>query len=248
MVTSARRARGVIGAAARELVTTHGRSLTAPIAATHGSATWTAENVAFTPSDEAITQGSLSAFKAATKIIVSEELLEDALEDFDRFLADELGQRVAALEESAFATGDGAGKPHGIVHSTNGVATVAAATGSATGFKLADVRTVWAALPEGYKPNASWLMSPSAFASLANLTDTAGGLVLPTLHSENPTLYSRPVLISPELPSAAANARSVVVGDIQAGYVARRVSGLEIQRQSELHSTRGKSATASTSE
>jgi HK97 family phage major capsid protein len=92
-------------------------------------------------------------------------------------------------------------------------------------FKLAGVRTVWAALPEAHKPNASWLMSPSAFASLANLTDTAGGLVLPTLHTENPTLYSRPVLVSPKLPAAAANARSVVVGDFQAGYAVRRVRG-----------------------
>ncbi len=114
-----------------------------------------------------------------------------------------------------------------------------AATGSATGFKLADVRSVWAALPEAYKLNASWIMSPSAFASLANLTDSAGALVLPSLHNENPTLYSRPVLQSPELPAAAANARSVVVGDFQAGYAVRRVRGLGVQRQSELHSDSG---------
>ena len=121
----------------------------------------------------------------------------------------------------------------------NGVATVTAATGSATGFKLADVRAAWAALPDAYKPNATWLMSPSALASLANLTDTAGGLVLPSLHNENPSLYGRPVYRSPELPAAAANARSVVVGDIQAGYTVRRVRGLGLHRQQELHSDAG---------
>ena len=47
MVTSARRARGVIGAQARELVTAHGRTIAAPVAATHGTGTWTAENAAF---------------------------------------------------------------------------------------------------------------------------------------------------------------------------------------------------------
>ena len=103
MVTSARRARGAIGASARELVTTHERTISVPIAATHGTGTWTAENAAYTASDDAITQGTLSAFKATTKTILSEELETDALDDFDRFLADELGQRLALLEESAFA-------------------------------------------------------------------------------------------------------------------------------------------------
>ena len=95
----------MIGAAARALVTTHGRTIAAPVAGTHGTATWTSENAAFTPSAETITQASLSAYKAGAKIIVSEELLEDALEDFDRFLSEELGQRVAALEASADPSG-----------------------------------------------------------------------------------------------------------------------------------------------
>ena len=114
-----------------------------------------------------------------------------------------------------------------------------AATGSATGFKLADVMAVYAALPPAYLPSASWLMSPSAFRSLASLTDTAGGLVLPSLHAAEPTLLSRPVYVSPELPAAAANARSVVFGDIQAGYAVRRVRGLGIHRQEEIHSDSG---------
>jgi HK97 family phage major capsid protein len=180
----------------------------------------------------------VNAFKAATKTVVSEELVADALEDFDAYLAGELGQRLALLEEAAFAQGDGSGKPLGITNSTNGVATVVASTGSATGFTLADVRAAWAAVPEAYKPNASWLMSPSAFASLANLT-ASGLLVLPSLHAAEPTLYTRPVYVSPELPAAAANARSVVVGDFGVGYAVRRVRGLGVQRQTELHSDSG---------
>jgi HK97 family phage major capsid protein len=82
-------------------------------------------------------------------------------------------------------------------------------------------------------------MSPSAAASLANLTDTAGGLVLPSLHASEPTLHSRPVYLSPELPAAAANAKSVVVGDFSLGYAVRRVRGYGMQRQDELHSDNG---------
>jgi HK97 family phage major capsid protein len=165
-----------------------------PSTTTHGVATWTAENASYTASDEVFGQVSVGAFKGATSVIVSEEFARDAGADFEGYLAGELGVRVAVLEETAFAVGDGSGKPLGISTSTNGVATVTAATGSSTGFKLADVNAVWAELPDGYKPNASWIMSPSAFRSLAVLVDTAGGLVLPTLHSAEPTLFSRPRL------------------------------------------------------
>jgi HK97 family phage major capsid protein len=239
LITSARRAKNVIGELARNLETEHGRPIPLPTTTAHGTASWTAENAGHTASDDTFGTVSLNAFKAGVKTIVSEELAQDALEDFDSYLAAEFGQRLAPLEEAAFAVGDGTGKPLGVAHASSGVAAVVAATGSATAFKLADVRAVWAALPDAYKPNASWVMSPSALASLANLVDTAGALVLPSLHAAEPTLYGARVYSSPELPAAAANARSVVVGDFSLGYAVRRVRGLSVQRQLELHSDSG---------
>ncbi len=100
LITSARRARNVIGSVARVVETDHGRILPLPTATAHGSGSWTSENAAVTASDDTFGQVSLAAYKAATKTIVSEELAEDALEDFDRYLASELGERVALLEES----------------------------------------------------------------------------------------------------------------------------------------------------
>lgn len=239
MVSSVRRSRAVVGRVAREIVTDDGVSFSLPTATTHGVATWTAENAAFTASDEVFSQVSIGAFKAATKVIASEELVQDAAGDFDRWLADELGQRIAVLEETAFATGDGSGKPLGLVHASSGFSVVTAATGSATGFKLADVRAAFDALPVAYRANASWIFSPSAFSSLAGLVDTAGGLVLPTLHAEQPTLFARPVYVSPDFPAAAANARSAFFGDLSLAYTVRRVRGLGVQRQLEVHSDNG---------
>ncbi len=238
-ITSARRARNVIGELARQLETTHGQAIPLPTTTAHGTASWTSENAAVTATDETFSQVTVSAYKASAKTIVSEELVADAEVDLEQYLGDELGQRLAVLEETAYAVGDGTGKPLGVTTTGNGVATVVAATGSATGFKLADVRAAWAALPDAYKPSASWLMSPTALASLANLTTADGALVLPSLHASTPTLYARPVYSSPELPAAAANARSVVVGDLRLGYTVRRVSGLSIARQEEIHSDNG---------
>ena len=114
-----------------------------------------------------------------------------------------------------------------------------AATGSSTGFKLADVRSAYDALPVAYRANASWIFSPSAFSSLAGLTDSAGALVLPSLHQGEPTLFARPVYVSPDFPASAANARSAAFGDWSLAYTVRRVRGIGVQRQLEVHSDTG---------
>lgn len=238
-VSSVRRSRAVIGNLAREIVTDEGTTFQLPTATTHGVATWTAENAGYTASDEVFGQVSIGAFKAATKCIASEELVQDAAGDFDRWLADELGQRIAVLEETAFAAGDGSAKPLGLIHSSSGYSVVTAATGSATSFKLADVRAAYDALPVAHRANASWGFSPSAFSSLAGLTDTAGALVLPSLHATEPSLFAPPVYVSPDFPAAAANARSAFFGDLSLAYTVRRVRGLGVQRQLEMHSETG---------
>jgi HK97 family phage major capsid protein len=75
---------------------------------------------------------SLGAFKADTKIIVSEELRTDEDVDLDRFLAFELGGRIGALEAAAYATADGSGKPTGYVHALSPYTVSTAPTGNVT--------------------------------------------------------------------------------------------------------------------
>ena len=57
--------------------------------------------------------------------------------------------------------------------SGNGVASVTAATGSTTTFKLADL-TLRLCRLAAYQANMSWIRSPSAFLNAANATDPAG--------------------------------------------------------------------------
>ena len=103
----------MIGNVARVLETDHGRTLPIGTATAHGTGSWTSENAAVTASDDTFAQVSVGAYKAMTKTIVSEELLQDAIDSFDVYLGDELGQRLALLEDAAFAQGDGTAKPHG---------------------------------------------------------------------------------------------------------------------------------------
>ena len=134
-ITSAARAAGVLARVAAEFVTESGATFNAPVAS-HGTGAWIAESGSYTPSDETITNVSLSAFKGGTKIIVSEELLLDESAGLPDFLAGELGSRLGALQENAFVLGDGSGKPLGITNAGAGYTAVTAATGSSTAFKL----------------------------------------------------------------------------------------------------------------
>jgi HK97 family phage major capsid protein len=233
------RTRSVMARLARTLVTNTGTAMLLPTAASHGVATWTAENAAYTLSDEVFGQVTLNAFKAATALIVSEELLTDSGVALDEYLAQEFGARLAALADTAYVAGDGSGKPLGIATTGNGVTVVTAPTGSATAFKLADIVSVWKSLTAAYRPRASWLVHPDEFANLASLVDTAGNLVLAGLQSDTPTIFGRPVELSPDLAAPAANAKSVVLADFATAYMVRVQRGVSIQRQDELFSNTG---------
>ena len=62
--------------------------------------------------------------------------------------------------------------------------------------------------------------------------------MLPSVQSESPSLFGRPVELDANLP-APANAKSLVFGDIATAYAIRRMGGISVQRLDELHSDTG---------
>lgn len=235
-IVSAARAESAISRLAREFTTDSGASFGLPVAATHGSAAWAAEGAATTASDEVFAEVQLGAPKVTTKVIASEELAQDARAAFDEYLAEELGRRLGALEGAGFANGTGTGQPQGLAPA---IPAVTAAVGSATAYKLADLTSIYRALPAQYRGRASWLVHPDDYAALGALTDSGGALVLPSLQGPSPALFARPVELEAYLPAPAAGARSLVFGDIRLAYSVRRVAGVSVQRLDELHSDNG---------
>ena len=53
-------------------------------------------------------------------IKVSEELLNDSVFDLESYISREFARRIGAKEEEAFFTGDGSGKPLGILAASGG--------------------------------------------------------------------------------------------------------------------------------
>lgn len=238
MVMSAARSASPIARLAIEYITEKGDNLSVPLAATHGTAAWVAESGAITPSDDTITEVELSAYKSNTKIIVSEELRQDAEIDFDRFLSLELGARVGALEAAAYAVGDGSGKPLGAVHASSPYTVSTAPTGNVTAYSKAAVLQFYLALPEAYRAEASWIMHPTDYGNLAALGDT-GGMVFPGLQSAEPSMFGARVYIDANLPTPAASAKSLIFGNMRLAYGVRRVRDVSLKRQDEIHSDLG---------
>lgn len=226
---------------AEEITTDSGETLQVPSVSAHGVATWTAENAAYTASDETFGQISLGAFKAARSVIVSEELLTDSAFGLEGYLAQELGQSIGVLEETAFAVGDGTGKPLGIATAGNGITVSQAATGNVTAFNYSALVNFIFALPQQYRRNASWVFSDSAAKSLYTMADSQQRPLwaVNVAQGQADTFMGYPVYSSPDLATAAASAKSGVFGDIRQAYVIRRVNGFSMQRQNELYSNNG---------
>ena len=232
---------GPINQLANVMTTDSGETIQIPTVSAHGTAAWTAENAAYSPSDETFGQASLGAFKAGTKVIVSEELLTDAAFGLDSYLAQEFGERIGVLEETAYAVGDGSGKPLGIAHASSGVTVSQAAVGSSTSFTYAALVNFIYALPYQYRRNAAWVFADSAVKNLYLLVDGQQRPIwnVDVTTTGADTLLGYPIYTSPDLATSAASAKSGIFGDIRRGYRIRRVNGFSMQRQNELHSDNG---------
>jgi len=236
---------GSMAQLAREMVTDSGETIQLPGIGAHGTASWLAEQATYSPSDETFTQLSLSAFKATAKIIVSEELLQDSAFDLQAYLAEEFGQRLGVLENTAFIKGDGSGKPTGVVAaagtSSNLVSDATAATGNSTSFNYTALVTGIFTLGKQYRDNASWIVADGTARGFYLMLDgQSRPLWSVNVAVDGPdTFLGYPIYSDPDMPTNAAGNVSAVFGDWKRAYRVRRVQGVGIQRQSELHSDQG---------
>ena len=232
---------GGVGVLARTLTTSTGDLINVPLDLTHGTASWIAESGSYTPSDETITNGTLSAYKAGTKIIVSEELLTDSAFDLTSFLGTEFGERIGALAEAAFISGVGTTQPTGITDASSSVSAATLPAGYVTTLAWAGLAAAVYSVPAQYRANASVLLSDSFFIKIVGTQDSTGApLWNPSTAAGAPdTLAGFPVYTHPNLAAVGANAKAGIVGDFNRGYWIRRVNGIYMQRQNELHSDSG---------
>lgn len=210
-----------------------------PVVATKGTASWIDEEGTYLESDDAFGQVSIGAYKVGTMIKVSEELLNDSVFDLEAYISREFARRIGAKEEEAFFTGDGSGKPLGVLAATGGAETGVTAA-SATAITADELIDLFYSLKAPYRRNAVWVLNDSTIKAIRKLKDNQGQyLWQPSLTVGAPDLLlGKPVRTSAYMPAIAADAKTVAFGDFSYYWIADR-QGRSFKRLNELYAATG---------
>ena len=221
------------------VITTSSGDRKIPVVASKGTASWIDEEGAYPESDDAFTQVSIGAYKLATMIKVSEELLNDSAFDMPSYIAREFARRIGAAEEEAFFTGNGTGKPLGILAATGGAETGVTAA-SATAVTMDEVMDLFYSLRAPYRRKSAFIMNDATVKALRKLKNGNGDYIWqPSVTAGQPdTLLNRPVYTSSFMPAIAAGAKSILFGDLSYYWVADRTSR-SFKRLNELYAATG---------
>ena len=210
-----------------------------PVVASKGTASWIDEEGAYPESDDSFGQVSIGAYKLGTMIKVSEELLNDSVFDLQSYISREFARRIGAKEEEAFFTGDGKGKPLGVLAATGGAETGVTAA-SATAVTADELMDLYYSLKSPYRKKSVWVLNDSTIKAIRKLKDNNGQyLWQPSLVAGTPdTILGRPVKTSAYMPAIAAGAKTIAFGDFSYYWIADR-QGRSFKRLNELFAATG---------
>jgi HK97 family phage major capsid protein len=169
------------------------------------------------------------------------EMLADAYLDVEAWLAAKVSDKFARFENTAFISGNGVGKPRGILtyadQTTPGtyerdrirqVRTGVAANVSADGFISQQN-----AIKEAYQPRAIWMMKRATFGEALKLKGADNYFFSPVLLRDGQVslqLLGKPVVFADDIPPVGAGNLCVAYGDFRAGYTIYDRVGLQIIR------------------
>ena len=234
------RAFGVMRQLSNVFSTSTGDTFNLPRVTSFGTSGWVAEGNAFTESDPGLGSVSFSAYKGTHIAQISEELLQDSAFDVIALLSRIFGQNLGVLQNNAFVTGNGTGRPTGIANNVTSGVTLASNI-AVTANELVDL---FHSILPAYRVNGNWIMNDATIAAIRKLVTGVSGdktfLWQPGLTAGAPdTLLGRPVSADPDVPAMANSAKSAYFGDFRAGYWIRDVGSLYVQRLNELYAGTG---------
>ena len=209
-----------------------------PIVTSKGEAAWIDEGGQFPESDDSFGQTTISAFKLATMIKVSDELLNDSVFNIEQYISREFGRRIGTKEEEAFFIGDGKGKPTGIFAATGGAES--GATTSTANITFDDVLELFYSLRSPYRKKAVWVLNDSTVKALRKLKDSTGNYIWnPSVQAGVPdTILNRPYYTSSYVPEIKVGAKCLAFGDFSYYWIGDR-QGRSFKRLNEVFAMNG---------
>jgi HK97 family phage major capsid protein len=207
-----------------------------------GAVSWSWDAEAAQVSDDSTTfaQPSIPVYKAAGFVPISIEALQD-----EQNVAAEVAKLLAfgkdSLEATAFATGDGSGKPTGIVTALTGTGSEINAAADDT-FAIGDVYTIQGSLPARYRPQASWLANNLIYNKIRQFDTSGGGGFWTNLNYDRPPqLLGRDALEAEAMDGTLTTSGAVsnfvlIFGDFSNYVIADRI-GMSVDFIPHLFST-----------
>jgi HK97 family phage major capsid protein len=222
--------------------TTDGNTLPLPVATVHAT-TGTSNaalpvaisaNSSITANDATITTVNLSVSKYGYLTLVPSELVQDSAFDLEGYISQAAGRELARTIAYIAATAAISGFTTAGVTGPTGTSTTLG--NQATAGQGSDLiyQLYHSVLPE-YRANAAFVMADPSAAQVRMLKSTTSGAGVwqPALSAGDPDLLvGKPVYISPQLPSMAANAKPIYFGEWSALKV-RIAGGIRFERSSE---------------
>lgn len=210
-----------------EIITTdNGQNLTFP--SSDGTAevgAIVAQNAAAPTGD--ITFGSVSLnpfYYTSNKIALPLELVQDSAIDIIDFVINRLATRIARIQNTHFTTGAGTTLPDGIVpRSTSGKVGTTGQTLTVIYDDLVDLKH---SVNRAYRSNAKFMMNDLSIGIVSKIKDSSGMPIWRNgdIISGTPdTLLGFPVVTNDDVAVMAANAKSIIFGDLSK-YMIRDVA------------------------
>ena len=204
-----------------------------------GDAAWIREGEPWGINEADFGEVVLDAYKLATSIRVSDEMLEDGGVDIEEYIRKIYAERIGEAEEDAFVRGNGKGKPLGLIYQAP-MGAISELEGDIT---LDDILNLEYSVKQAYRDNAVWLMSEDAYHKLRRIPHYDGRpLWNPNLKEGEPEyLFGHRIYICKSMDDVAPSSIPVMFGDFRFFWIGDRGKRV-IKRLVERYADRGQVA------
>lgn len=188
-----------------------------------------AENAAATTGEITFNTVALNPFKySSKKIALPIELIQDSAIDVVQFVVNRLAQRLGRITNTHFTVGTGTGQPSGIA--TRATSGRVGTTGQTLTVIYDDLVELEHSVNSAYRRGAAFMMADSSVKVIRKIKDSAGRPIFTPSYDAGGTagapdlLLGRPLVVNDDVAAMAANARSILFGQLSQ-YKIRDVAG-----------------------
>jgi HK97 family phage major capsid protein len=199
------------------------------------------QNAAAPLGDTTFGNVALDVYKySSKKIAVPFELIQDSMFDIEAYINRLLQMRIGRITAKHFTTGTGTSQPKGVV--TGATAGKVGATGQTATITYDDLVDLEHSVDPAYRfgPKFGYMMNDATVGVIRKVKDTTGRPIFVPGYEAGAMieggvpdrLMGKPIFISQEMATMAANAKSILHGDFS-HYIIREVMDLTLFRMAD---------------